>query len=99
MGSGTSRPRRIDPWQRAGEVAQARDGGRLPSKLAKYGGISEIVGNAAGRLERLTPSVASQGRNAFLLRDGQPLATGSAPFAPQYSGHLRRIHGTYYTWR
>jgi len=43
----------LDPWQRAGEGDQARDGGRLPSKVAEYGGISKIVGNAAGCLERL----------------------------------------------
>jgi hypothetical protein len=43
--------RRIDPWQRAGEGAQAPDGRRLPAKVAEDGGISEIVGNAAGCLE------------------------------------------------
>jgi hypothetical protein len=41
----------IDPWQRAGESAQAPDCGRLPAKVAKYDDISEIVGNAAGCLE------------------------------------------------
>jgi hypothetical protein len=58
----------MDPWQRAGEGAQARDSGGLPSKVAEYGGISKIVGNAAGCLERLKASVASEGRDAPLVR-------------------------------
>jgi len=48
---GHSRSRGIDPRQRSGERDQAPDGGRLPAKVGKYGGISEIVGNAAGCLE------------------------------------------------
>jgi hypothetical protein len=37
------------PWKRAGEGAQALDGRRLPAKVAQYGGISVIVGDAARR--------------------------------------------------
>jgi hypothetical protein len=51
MGSGISGSRGVDPWQRAGERAQAPDGGRPSAKVAKDGDISEIVGNAAGCLK------------------------------------------------
>jgi hypothetical protein len=47
-------------WQRAGEGVQVPDGGRPSAKIVKYGGISEIVGNAARCLEGLRPSLASQ---------------------------------------
>jgi hypothetical protein len=58
----------MNPWQRAGEGAQPRDSRRPPSKVAEYGDISKIVGYAAGCLERLKASVASEGRDALLIR-------------------------------